>query len=113
MNASPLIDTAILDELIGHIGAEAARAVIELFISECGELAGTIGAPETGHDEVRRAAHSLKSSAGQLGASALAEVALDVETAAEGGAPELRSLIKHLQECAARTQAALSVRLAG
>jgi two-component system, sensor histidine kinase and response regulator len=113
MSDVPLVDAAILDELIGHIGDEAAHAVIELFIGECRDLAATIGAPETSRDQVRRAAHSLKSSAGQLGASALAQAALDVETAAEHGAPELRWLITNLLEFAARTETALGARLAG
>ena len=35
---SEVIDAQVLDDLIEHIGAEAARAVIELFIGECREL---------------------------------------------------------------------------
>jgi HPt (histidine-containing phosphotransfer) domain-containing protein len=113
MSAAPLVDTAILEELIGHIGAEAGRAVIELFIGECRDLIATMSSAEIDREKVRRAAHSLKSSAGQVGASALAQAALDVETAAESNAPELRSLITNLLECAVRTEAALGARLAG
>jgi HPt (histidine-containing phosphotransfer) domain-containing protein len=60
---------------------------------------------------VRRAAHSLKSSAGQLGAAALAEIALAVEFAAETGSPDLSHHVAVLADCAARTEAALAVRL--
>jgi HPt (histidine-containing phosphotransfer) domain-containing protein len=88
------------------------RAIVEIFIGECRELAATIGSAATARD-AGRAAHSLKSSAGQLGAMRLAEAALAVETAAEAGSPELPGLTALLIDCAARTEAALLARLAG
>jgi HPt (histidine-containing phosphotransfer) domain-containing protein len=108
---SQVLDAAVLDDLIEHIGAEGARAVIELFIGECTELTSAIGAADANRDTVRRAAHSLKSSAGQLGASALAEAALAVEAAADTSAADLPQRIATLTECAVATQAALTERL--
>jgi len=111
MSDTPLLDGAVLDDLVEHIGADAVRSVIDLFIGECRELAETIapGDPEA----ARRAAHSLKSSAGQLGAAALAAAALDVEAAAETGSPSLPLLIAGLLDCAQRTESVLARRLAG
>jgi HPt (histidine-containing phosphotransfer) domain-containing protein len=110
MSDAPVLDAAVLDDLIEHIGADAARAIIEMFLGECRELTATIaGAAAT--PAAGRAAHSLKSSAGQLGAAALAEAALAVEMAAENGSPELPRLIATLVDCAARTEAALVSRL--
>jgi HPt (histidine-containing phosphotransfer) domain-containing protein len=107
-----VLDAAVLDDLIEHIGAEAAHEVIELFIGESRELAASIGSTGADRETVRRAAHSLKSSAGQLGASALAAAALAVEAAAETGSPELPGCIAALVACAAQTETALAVRLA-
>jgi HPt (histidine-containing phosphotransfer) domain-containing protein len=112
MSGEPLMDAAVLDDLAAHIGADAVRSIIEIFIGECRELAAIIGdaaAPKA----AGRAAHSLKSSAGQLGATALAAAALEVETAAEIDAVTLPHLVAELLDCAARTEVALTARLAG
>jgi HPt (histidine-containing phosphotransfer) domain-containing protein len=108
---SAVLDAAVLDDLIEHIGAEAARAVIELFIGECRELVAAIAAPDAGAASVGRAAHSLKSSAGQLGASALSEAAQAAEAAAATGSPALPELVVVLTRCAAQTETALTARL--
>jgi HPt (histidine-containing phosphotransfer) domain-containing protein len=111
MSDAPILDPAVLDDLLEHIGAEAGHAVIELFIGECRDLTAAMAASGAGRESIRRAAHSLKSSAGQLGASALAEAALAVEIAAEGASAELPSLIAVMLDCAARSEAALASRL--
>jgi HPt (histidine-containing phosphotransfer) domain-containing protein len=108
---SDILDATVLDDLLEYIGTDAAHAVIELFIGESRELAATIGAAETPREDVRRAAHSLKSSAGQLGAAALAEAALAVESAADRDSPELGTRIAALLDCAAATREALAARL--
>jgi len=89
MSDTPLIDTATLDDMVEYIGLEALRPVIELFMGESRDLSAamTAGAGDPAQREtVRRAAHSLKSSAGQLGAAALSEAAAELERAAESGA---------------------------
>ena len=111
MSETPIIDREVLDDLIHHIGDDAVRSIIEIFIGECHELAAAMNA-STNRKEARRAAHSLKSSAGQLGAAALAEAALAVETAAENDSPELRGYIAALIDCAELTEPALMARLA-
>jgi len=112
MNEVVVLDGAVLDDLTGHIGAEAVRAIIEMFVGECRELAATIGTAAS-PTVAGRAAHSLKSSAGQLGAVSLAAAALEVETAAAADAAALPQLIAGLLDCAARTEFALAARLAG
>jgi HPt (histidine-containing phosphotransfer) domain-containing protein len=108
MSDLPLLDAAVLDDLVAHIGADAVRAIIGLFLGECRELTAAMAAGEA--EAARRAAHSLKSSAGQLGAAALADAALAVERAAAAGAAELPRLVAALSECAAATEAALGAR---
>lgn len=108
---SEVLDAAVLDDLIEHIGAEAAHGVIELFIGECRELTAAMAAPGAGRAAIGRAAHSLKSSAGQLGAVALSEAALAVETAADAAAPGLPELVAVLARHAVQTETALAARL--
>lgn len=108
---SAILDAETLDLLIEAIGEDGARGVIELFLGECQELTAAITAPEAAPVAIGRAAHSLKSSAGQLGALALSEAAQAVEMAAHAGSPDLPRLITGLSECAAATRAALAARL--
>jgi HPt (histidine-containing phosphotransfer) domain-containing protein len=108
---SEVLDATVLDDLIEHIGDEGARAVIELFLGECRDLTAAIAAPGADRVTIGRAAHSLKSSAGQLGASALSAAALAVETATGSHSPALPELVAALGECAVLTEAALAVRL--
>jgi len=110
VSEAPILDAAVLDDLIDHIGEDAVRGIVELFVAECRDLAGAIAAAAT-PQAAGRAAHSLKSSAGQLGASALAEAARAIETAAETGSPRLPVLVAVLIDCAARSQTALAARL--
>jgi HPt (histidine-containing phosphotransfer) domain-containing protein len=105
---SAILDAETLDVLVEAIGDDGARGVIELFIGECQELTATIAAPGADPNAIGRAAHSLKSSAGQLGALALSEVASAVEIAAHAGSSELPQLITGLGRCAAETQTALA-----
>ncbi|HWB52221.1 MAG TPA: Hpt domain-containing protein [Stellaceae bacterium] len=108
---SGLLDPDVLEMLVEVIGDDAARGVIALFLEECTDLTATIAAPGADHVAIGRAAHSLKSSAGQLGAVALSEAALAVETAAGAAATELPALIAALGQCAAETRQALAAKL--
>ena len=108
---SQLLDTEALDMLIEAIGEDAARGVVALFLEECRDLTTAMAAPGADPVAIGRAAHSLKSSAGQLGAVALSEAALEVETAASTGAPELPGLITVLSACAAATREVLAARV--
>jgi len=111
MSEAPVLDAAVLDDLTEHIGAEAVRAIVEMFVGECRELTAIIAAASPA--AAGRAAHSLKSSAGQLGAVSLSAAALDVETAADTGSDDLPARVAVLADCAARTERALAARLAG
>jgi two-component system, sensor histidine kinase and response regulator len=113
MTRPPLIDRAVIDDLFHYIGADGARSVLELFVSEgrayraaIAEAAGAAvdAAPR---ERARRAAHSLKSGAGQIGAAALAAAAAAVERAAVDGAPDLAQAAASLETCAEETMRAL------
>ncbi len=113
MSDAPLIDRAILDELCDSIGAAGARSVVALFIGESRLYLATISAAAAPRcdaltrEQARRAAHSLKSSAGQIGAAAMAAAAASVERAATEGAADLAQTVSALGQCAADTVRAL------
>jgi HPt (histidine-containing phosphotransfer) domain-containing protein len=109
---SDLIDPEALEMLVEAIGDDAARGVLALFLDECRDLTAAIAAPGADPVAIGRAAHSLKSSAGQLGAAALSAAALAVETAASDNATALPPLIASLSQCAAATREAFAAQLA-
>jgi HPt (histidine-containing phosphotransfer) domain-containing protein len=106
----PLLDRAVIDDMIAHIGADALRPVVDLFIDESRRFAAQIGTAAAAgpgqRDAARRAAHSLKSSAGQLGAAALSAQAAELERLAEGATP-LADAAAALATCVEATAAAL------
>lgn len=113
MTDPPLIDRAVIDDLVEAIGADGARSVIDLFVAEARGYLTTIAAaaaadanPEQ-RDQARRAAHSLKSGAGQIGAAAVAAAAAEIERVATSGAA-LTEPVAVLQKCAAETAVALA-----
>jgi HPt (histidine-containing phosphotransfer) domain-containing protein len=108
---SELLDAEMLDMLVEVIGDDAARGVIALFLKECRDLTAIIAAPGADPIAIGRAAHSLKSGAGQLGAIALSDAALAVETAAGNGSAALPELVAVLSRSAAATSKALKERL--
>jgi HPt (histidine-containing phosphotransfer) domain-containing protein len=118
MSEPLLLDDALFAELVAQIGEPAARSVIELFLSETDGFVAAIveGAAATGdptrREAARRAAHSLKSSAGQMGAAALAEAARRVEAAATVAA-DFTAEARTLAACADETAAALALWSAG
>jgi HPt (histidine-containing phosphotransfer) domain-containing protein len=112
MTPPPLIDRAVLDDLIEGIGDDAARSVLELFVGESRTYvaavtaaAATPGDPAA-RERARRAAHGLKSGAGQIGAAALAAAAAAVEQAAAGTA-DFAVAAAALKSCTEDTTAAL------
>ena len=110
MTGTSLLDREVLDDMIEHIGAEALRPVIELFIDESRRYAAQIREAATdssGRDAARRAAHSLKSSAGQLGAAGLSAQAAEIERVA-GGAGPLTGAAAALADCVEATAVALT-----
>ena len=114
----PLLDRPVLDDLVEHLGGEAVRSVANLFLGEARNYVAAIvpaaaaGTDATLRERARRAAHSLKSGAGQIGAAALAAAAAAVEHAAAENSPALAGAIAALEAQAAETATALAQFLA-
>ena len=85
----PELDPAAIERLRRLGGDALAGKMASLFLELAPERlrAAREGLAAGDHDAIRRAAHSLKSSAGNIGANAILEDADRLEDAAESGAP--------------------------
>src|SRR5438093_12532107 len=89
MTRPEVIDRDALDDLIETTGNDRAflAELIDTYVNDAVELLATMqqAVRDGNADEVRRAAHSLKSNSASLGARALAGLCLDVEQLARTG----------------------------
>jgi two-component system, sensor histidine kinase and response regulator len=87
MNEQPLLDGAAVARLQRLGGGELLRGMLELFLTQGPERLDAMDAAAAAGDaaHVERAAHSLKSSAGNLGAQRLQHAAELLELAAGAG----------------------------
>ncbi|MEX0892907.1 MAG: Hpt domain-containing protein [Gemmatimonadota bacterium] len=82
-----VIDRAAIERLTRLGGAALARQMIDLFMEHAAERLDAVRGGVDGPDvkSAERGAHSLKSTAGNLGAERLMEAARQVEDAASAG----------------------------
>jgi len=87
MNDFLLVDPAQIEKLKEWGGVELQRKMIELFMTHAVERLDQVkeGVAEGLPDKAETGAHTLKSSAGNVGAQKLQYLAQDVETLAEAG----------------------------
>src|SRR5947207_14083966 len=83
------IDRTHLERLAARFGAEFLVELIDLIVAQGKERldAAEQGIASGDADAIVAAAHSLKSSAGNLGAAALGQRPAEIERAARNGAP--------------------------
>jgi len=81
MEESPIIDADALERLEEWGGGALVLQLVEIFLEHAPERVGQIrsGLDETDLEVAERGAHSLKSSAGNLGARRLERVAARIE----------------------------------
>jgi HPt (histidine-containing phosphotransfer) domain-containing protein len=112
MSDMPVVDDGALERLVRLGGPTLLREMIELYLTHGSERIAALDAGLAADDAraVQRAVHSLKSSAGNLGARRLQHTAEAVEAAATGGVidAELTDRLKReYQESATRLRAAM------
>lgn len=109
MSGDPVLDGVALDRLRRIGGADLVRRMIELYLEAGPGRVGSIrGSAASGNiDAVERAAHSMKSSAGNLGAIRLQHTAEALESAAAAGMIDLE-LVERLAHEFEASAAALS-----
>ena len=107
-----IIDPAALKRLEGWGGTKLSNEIVRLFLENGPSRIDQIRGAMDGEDlEVpERGAHSLKSSAANVGAQQLQEVASELESAASGGdLQRVRDLIPNLEQAFAQAAQELEV----
>ncbi|MCW0422575.1 hypothetical protein NB713_000518 [Xanthomonas sacchari] len=84
---APVLEIAVLDELREVIGSASVAQIVELFLADAPLLIQRLeqAAATAQSDALREAAHTLKSSAANLGALALSAAALRIESGVRTG----------------------------
>jgi len=116
MPDSPVIDPGALERLMEWGGEELPRKMIEIFLSHAPQRVEQIreGLMESDPRGVVEGAHSLKSSAGNLGASRVQTLCHEVERMAEGGdLSAAQELLSELDRAYARAREELERILEG
>lgn len=102
MTQKDLVDIKLkTDQWAVQCDASFATRLIDMFLTDAPKRLITLrqAFEQCAQDEFRRAAHTLKSSSGQLGANYYAEVAQQVELAArDGRMAEMADAIKWLDD---------------
>ena len=99
-DTAPRLDRTAIERLQRVGGDKLVRGMIDLFLEHTPARIRSAreGAAAGDHDAVRRAAHSMKSTAGNLGAAALQEIATRVEHLAAAGDASCGPLIDSIEE---------------
>ncbi|SDE74154.1 Hpt domain-containing protein [Ruegeria marina] len=79
--SAPPVDTAVLTDLQDSMGANFAAELVATFLQEAPGMIADLraAAAEGAADDLRRAAHSIKSNAAIFGAEPLADIAREIE----------------------------------
>lgn len=110
MDDHPVIDQEVMGRLSGWGGPDLIQKLIELFLQNTPAKVDEIrvGVASGEPHLVERAAHSLKSSAGNLGATRLHYLSAELEETAAMGSPDgLGDLASRLETAHSETCAAL------
>lgn len=106
MNAPPVLDPAALDRLRRIGGGTLLAQMVELYLANGPDRVRTLqdGAATGDVERVERAAHTMKSSAGNLGAIRLQRTAEALESSAGAGTVDAQlvaRLVREYEESAA------------
>ncbi len=111
-----IIDPAALKRLEGWGGVNLSKEIVRLFLENGPTRVDQIRGAMDGEDLVvpERGAHSLKSSAANVGAQLLQEIASELEAAASGGdLQRVRDLIPNLEQAFSQAAQELEVIVEG
>jgi HPt (histidine-containing phosphotransfer) domain-containing protein len=112
MTESPIIDPQALDRLKEWGGDKLAGQMVSLFLKNTGSRMDQIrsGVTDGNLEEAERGAHSLKSSAANIGAEVLRTMATRMESAAlDSNIEDARALLPQLESAYAGAMQELAV----
>ncbi len=104
MNEAPLFDQSVFRGLCSELGNEDAAEVLQAFLADTPRKMTLIMSDTTDRPSIKRAAHSIKSSAATFGFAKLSALARDLESGIAGmTAPQLRDCVETLGEAFEQT----------
>lgn len=104
--SAPLVDRSALDPIMKVTGVAVMRRIIDAFWGEADTMVGALGAAIASGDQdsIRKAAHTLKGAASNVGAGRTARIAAAMEKA---DAAQARLLMPALTHTLTETRPAL------
>ena len=84
MNEAPLFDPSVFRGLCSELGSEDAAEVLQAFLADTPRQMTLIMLATTDRLSIKRAAHSIKSSAATFGFAKLSDLARDLEAGIGG-----------------------------
>ena len=104
MDEAPLFDPSFFGGLCSELGKEDAAEVLQAFLADIPRKMAVMTSDVADRPSIKRAAHSMKSSAATFGFVGLSALARDLESGVEGmSAPQVRDCVKTLGEAFEQT----------
>ena len=104
MHEALLFDPSVFYGLCSELGNEDAAEVLQAFLVDTPRKMAIMTAATMDRPSIKRAAHSIKSSAATFGFVGLSALARDLESGVEGmSAPQVRDCVKTLGEAFKQT----------
>jgi HPt (histidine-containing phosphotransfer) domain-containing protein len=104
MNEAPLFDPSVFRGLCSELGNEDAAEVLQAFLADTPRKMALIMSATTDRPSIKRAAHSIKSSAATFGFAELSALARDLESGIGGmSAPQLHDCVGTLCQAFEKT----------
>jgi hypothetical protein len=104
MNDAHLFDPSVYSMLCSELGAEDAAEVLQAFLSDTPHKIGAVVSAMEDRPRIKRAAHSIKSSAATFGFTELSALARDLEAGMEGmSATKLHETVETLRRAFEQT----------
>jgi histidine phosphotransfer protein HptB len=104
MNEAPLFDPSVFRGLCSELGNEDAVEVLQAFLADTPRKMAIMISDMTDRPSIKRAAHSIKSSAATFGFVGLSALARDLESGIAGmSAPQLDERVGTLRQAFEKT----------
>ena len=104
MNEAPLFDPSVFRGLCSELGNEDAAEVLQAFLADTPGKIAIMTSAMADRPSIKRAAHSIKSSAAIFGFAKLSALARDLESGIAGmNPPQLNECVGTLREALERT----------